>query len=88
VSSRPRVVKRLNPTTVRAASVGFTLTVNGSGFIAPTFGPSPAPGTVVRFPVASNPGTPLGEGLPTAFVGSMQITALVPGSALFALHRL
>jgi hypothetical protein len=72
------VVDVLSPNLAVAGDPGFTLMVEGSNFIAPTFGPAPAPGTVVRFP--SQFIVAPGEALPTTFVDSTKLTVMVPGS--------
>jgi hypothetical protein len=71
------VVNTISPPWVVKDSFTFTLTVDGSSFIAPTLGLNPAPGTVVRFPSEL---VPTGEALPTSFISSTQITAMVPGA--------
>jgi hypothetical protein len=71
------VVGSISPTFANAGANGFTLTVNGSGFVPAASG---TPGTLVRFPSPSMPYTPTGDALPTAFVSSTQLTASVPGA--------
>lgn len=61
------VVNTISPSSTIVDGVGFTLTVNGSGFEAPT---SSTPGTVVMF---------RGFALPTTYISPTQITAMVPG---------
>ena len=64
----------ISPASVTTTVNDFTLTVYGTGFTAPVFGPTPQPGTMVR--LATPAGAPV---LPTTFVSPTQLSVLVPG---------
>jgi 6-phosphogluconolactonase (cycloisomerase 2 family) len=66
-------VTSIAPTTAQAGGSAFTLTVNGSAFVAPASGPPASPGSVISFGLVNEP---------TTFVSSTQLTAAIPASAI------
>ena len=72
------VITDIHPAFAAKNHPTLTLTVRGSGFVAPTFGTPPSPGTVVRLPTGLMP-TPA-EVLPTTFISSTELQVLLPGA--------
>lgn len=66
-------VTSIAPTTAQAGGPAFTLTVNGSAFIAPSSSSPASPGSVISFGLVNEP---------TTFVSSTQLTTQVPASAV------
>lgn len=66
-------VTGISPASAQAGGLAFTLTVTGTGFVAPAAGPPSSPGSQVTFGLAS---------VPTTFVSSTQLTAAIPASAI------
>ena len=66
-------VTGISPTSAQAGGPPFTLTVNGSAFVAPSSGPPASPGSLISFGLVNEP---------TTFVSSTQLTAAIPASAI------
>jgi 6-phosphogluconolactonase (cycloisomerase 2 family) len=74
VSPPPKfAVTSISPTSAQAGGPAFTLTVNGSAFVAPSSGPPASPGSLISFGLVTEP---------TTFVSSTQLTAAIPVSAI------
>ena len=74
VTSQPLTLTSLSPSSAPAGSPDLTLTVNGSGFLAPSIiSTAQIPGTTVTWNGAS---------LTTTYVSSTQLTAIVPAALL------
>jgi hypothetical protein len=69
------VITAIEPNEVIADSPSTTLAVFGSGFVAPVLGPTPSPGSIVRIAGNFDPLV-----LPTTFVSSSELEALLPGT--------
>jgi hypothetical protein len=74
VSPPPKfAVTSISPTSAQAGGPAFTLTVNGSAFVASSSGPPASPGSLITFGLVTEP---------TTFVSSTQLTAAIPASAI------
>ena len=66
-------VTSISPTSTQAGGPAFTLTVNGSAFVAPSPGPPASSGSLISFGLVTEP---------TTFVSSTQLTAAIPASGI------
>lgn len=73
VTAPTPIISSLSPSSALAGAQGFTLTVNGSNFLAPFAGTTSSQGSVVRWN---------GVNRSTTFVNSTRLTAVIPAGDL------